>query len=105
MLLACGAWRSFAFRLCQKVSPFLEHCVHVLIERRQRLINRLRLSDCLLSMLKDGSSDLLPLWNLRQWHHSLQLIAESPRVLVVRECRILPRCLPRWKITRKNVKL
>src|SRR5258706_6564997 len=97
--------RSFAFHLGQQVSPFLEHRVHVLIERRQSLILTLGPPNRLLAVLVDRGRDLLPLWNLRQRHHSLQLIAERPRVLVVRERRILPRRLPRRQIAGENVKL
>src|SRR6266478_314346 len=105
MLSAQSSHPSRSFTLGQKVSAFFQHGVHILIERRQRLILGLGLPNRLLSMLVDGSRDLLPLRHLRQRLYSLQLIAECIRVLVVCECRVVPRSLPRGKIAREYVKL
>src|SRR6266481_2946316 len=100
-----GPHPSRLFTLGQNVSPFLEHCVHILIERPQSLIHGLGPPNRLLPTLVDGSRDLLPLRHLRQRLYSLELIAERPRVLVVRERRVLPRRLPRRQIAREHIKL
>src|SRR4051812_50091220 len=85
--------------LTQEIPPLLQHGVHVLIERSQRLIDGLHAPYRLLTMLEDGSCDLLPLRHLRRRHHPPQLIPKRQRIPIVRQRRILPRTLPRRQIT------
>src|SRR6185503_14466516 len=89
--------------LGQQIPSLLEHRVHVLVERREGLIDCLGFPYRLLSVLENRGRDLFPLRHLRQRGHSLELIAECLCVLVVRESRILPRRFSRREIARQSV--
>src|SRR5438552_4400751 len=105
MSLAHGSHPSVLFSLSQQVPSLLQHGVDVLIERRQRLIDSLRLTNRLLPVFEDGSRNLFPLGHLRQRYHSLELVTKCLRVLVIRERRILPRGFPRRQISSELVEL
>src|SRR5688500_2179252 len=99
-----GARRSAISFLRKQIPSFFEDRVDVFVERLERLVKSGRAPYRALPMLEDRSSDLLPLWHLRQRHHPLELVAECLRVLVVGERGILPRRSARRKIARQVIK-